>query len=475
LAEETMDKQVQQEIKNILDHLSDREDGALPFSDENEQGTEVIDVFVVRRQTKEAELPTVEGTVRHTFVDPDAEAVIIEQEIEEREATEPTPPPLAHKARRHVLPLVVGALCLLLALAGGLLTLLLILAPSATVTIIPASTQITTSRTVIVVPANANAAEQEVPGRALPTITLSQARTAPATGAGHQQAQAARGLLTFYNALLTPQTIPAGELLTGADGVAVVTLQDAVIPAGTLATNGQVTVPAQATNAGPQGNIHAGDIYGTCCRDDVFAVNGPFSGGKNARSYQMVTQQDITAVVSSLKTSLNQSAQAALSQQVQPSETLVTPVLCTFIVMPDHKAGEEAGSVQVTVSETCTGEVYDTGALHDLLMQAVTQQAAKQIGKGYGLVGDLQTSITGATMNTRQGMATLRVNITSTWMYRFSLAQQDQIKLAIRGKNKATALLLHMPEVQSASISTSDGNALPMAVGRIHLNFVILA
>ena len=77
----------------------------------------------------------------------------------------------------------------------------------------------------------------------------------PATGTGHQQAQAARGLITFYNALPAPQTIAAGELLTGADGVGVVTFQDAVIPAGTLAINGRVTVPAQTVNAGPQGNI----------------------------------------------------------------------------------------------------------------------------------------------------------------------------------------------------------------------------
>ena len=146
-------------------------------------------------------------------------------------------------------------------------------------------------------------------------ITLSQAKTVPATGTGHQQAQAAYGFITFYNALPTPQTIPAGEMLTGADGVEVVTLQQAVIPAGTLATSGQVAVPAQAVNAGPQGNIAANDLYGKCCRDDVFVSNGPFRGGQDARSYQMVTQQDINSTASSLKTSLDQSAQAALSQQ----------------------------------------------------------------------------------------------------------------------------------------------------------------
>jgi hypothetical protein len=267
-----------------------------------------------------------------------------------------------------------------------------------------------------------------------------------------------------------------GELLKGSDRVEVVTLQDAVIPAGMLATNGQVTVPARAVHAGPQGNIRAGDIYGKCCRDNVFVSNGPFSGGQDARSYQMVTQQDINGAASSLKARLDLSVQAALSQQVQPTETLVTPIPCSTTVTPDHQAGSETTQVSVTVSETCTGEVYTTSALHDLLMQTMTQQAIKQLGNGYSLVGDLQPSITRATMNRRQETMILQVKVISTWMYQLSQAQQDSIKLAIRGKSKeeATALLLHMPGIQTVSIRISNSNALPADVQYIHLHVVIL-
>ena len=152
------------------------------------------------------------------------------------------------------------------------------------------------------------------------------------------------------------------------------------------------------------------------------------------------------------------------------------PVPCTSTVTPDHKAGEEASHVQVTVSETCTGEVYDTRALHDLLMQTMTQQATGQLGDGYGLVGDIQASVTKATLNPHQGTATLQVKVIGTWTYQFSQAQQAQIKLAIRGKSKeeATTLLLHMPGVQTVSISTRNGDAIPTDVQRIHLNFVVL-
>ena len=466
-----MDEYLQQEIKDILEHLDVQEHTSASQPDENRQGTEVIDVFIVRRQVEEADPPTVESTLTETSDEQETQAAPIEQET-----TELPFPPLPRKPRRRVLPFVIGALCLLLAIALGTVTLLIMFAPSATVTIIPISTQITTTRTVTTVSSNADAAQQQVPGRLLDTITLSQAKTVPTTGIGHQQAQAAHGLITFYNALPTPQTIPAGELLTGADGVEVVTILEAAIPAGTLATNGQVTVPAQAVNAGPGGNIAAEDIYGKCCRDDVFVSNGSFRGGQDARSYQMVTQQNIDSAVSSIKASLDQSVQAALRQQVQPNETLITPVPCTSNVITDHKAGEEASHVQVTVSETCTGEVYDTKALYDLLMQAMTQQATGQLGDGYGLVGDIQTSVTKATLNAHQGTATLQVKVISTWTYQFSQAQQAQIKLAIRGKSKeeAITLLLHMPGVQTVSISTGNGDAIPTDVQRIHLNFVVL-
>jgi hypothetical protein len=421
--------------------------------------------------------------VLHLYVLTDEQAQQLELEANCVEAQPPTPAPqqeadhqLESTGRRDVNILL--ALALVLCLTLGVLNLLIylpIMLASATVTIIPTSRQIATTRTVTIVSSNANAVHQQVPGRLLDTITLTQAKTVAATGTGHQQAQAAHGFITFYNALPVPQTMPAGELLTGANGVEVVTVQNAVIPAGTLTTNGQVTVPAQAVNVGPQGNIRAGDIYGKCCRDNVFVSNGPFHGGQDARSYQMVTRQDISSAASSLKTSLDQSVLAALKQQVQPDESLITPVPCSATVTPDHQVGSETTQVKVVVSETCTGEVYTTSALHDLLMQTMIQQAIKQVGNGYSLIGDLQTSITRATMNTRQETMILQVKVISTWMYQFSQMQQDKIKLAIRGKSKeeATALLLHMPGIQTVSIRISNSNALPTDVQHIHLHVVI--
>ncbi len=172
-----MDEQVQQEINEILAHLDAQEGTATFQPSEGQQETEVVDVFIVHRQVEDPEPPTVEGTLAATSDEQEIQRAPGEQETTE----EPALPPLPRKPRRRALPFVVGALCVLTA---GLLTaaaLLMLLAPSATVTIIPASAQITMTRTITIISAHANVAQQQIPGRPLDTITLSQAKTVPTT------------------------------------------------------------------------------------------------------------------------------------------------------------------------------------------------------------------------------------------------------------------------------------------------------
>ncbi|HEX6478208.1 MAG TPA: baseplate J/gp47 family protein [Ktedonobacteraceae bacterium] len=280
-----------------------------------------------------------------------------------------TTPRHRHESRRGVL---VGGFCLLLAGAAIIAFLLSPLTDSATISILPQTREITIS-TMLTVAINGttNLLEHEIAGRRLSSMTLSQEQTVPITGTGHEDAQAAHGLITFYNASLWLQTVATGTLLAGADGVQVVTDQDAVIPAGSLSTNGQVTVSAHAMQAGPAGNIQAGDIYGPCCRLNVFAQNSrAFRGGQDARSFPMVTKADINGVAASLKVSLMQSVEASFQAQVRNDETLLMP-RCTPAITATHAIGEEATSLGVTVDDTCTGEAYNTQRLHDLIAQLV--------------------------------------------------------------------------------------------------------
>ncbi len=372
---------------------------------------------------------------------------------------------------------LVGVLCVLLAGAALGASLLALLTASATVTLIPQARAIsTTTRLTVVTEGPDNPLHHEVSGRWLSALTLSQERTVQTTGTGHQPAQAAHGMLTFYNASLAMQTVSAGTVLVGADGVEVVTEQDAVLPAGSLATNGQVSVPAHAVIAGPTGNIQAGDIYGPCCRLNVLVQNRTaFQGGQEARSFPMVSPADLNGTIVALVASLQESIQAALAVQLHPDESLLPP-LCTPTVSANHAVGEEASQLRVTVDETCTGLAYSTQALHDLMTQVVTGLAIRQLGGGYSLAGRVEVTLVKSTSERgQQGSITFQVKGRGVWAYQFTEAELHHLATLIAGKStrEARTVLLRVAGVQSVIIQLSAGvgtsSTLPDNPGQIKM------
>src|SRR5260370_22289400 len=170
--------------------------------------------------------------------------------------------------------------------------------PSASITVVATETPVTTRATI------------SLPAHIFTPLVFTQSQTIPTTGRTHQNATQATGYVSFHNALTQPQTIDAGTLLTGADGIKVVTDETADVPAGTFSGYGEVTVSAHAVNAGSSGNINARDISGTCCRVYILVRNtNPFTGGQNERDYQSVAKADIQHVVSNLSQQFQQTLQ----------------------------------------------------------------------------------------------------------------------------------------------------------------------
>src|SRR5260370_26666334 len=243
---------------------------------------------------------------------------------------------------------------------------LALLAPTPTIILVPLARHLSTTATSTV--DSEPPTRAQIPGRLLPSLTLTQTKTAPATGKRHEDAQAARGAITFYNGLFTAQTVAAGTRLVGSDGVQVVSDQVAVIPAAratTPPTYGRVTVSAQATQTGPQGNISVRDINEACCLPSVLAQNTvAFQGGHNERDYTVVTRADRDNAVSSLTATLGQSEQAALAAQLAPGEALAPPA-CKPHETPHHHPGADAADVPVPVPIRCTPVAYECIALQD--------------------------------------------------------------------------------------------------------------
>ena len=484
-----MNHQLPNTIDAILDQMYQHDEDEAPAQQDENQPRRTLNVYIEVEEQDEDDSqalpPPVEGTREKDATNnstvplPDAEQTALPPAPLPTTEPHKTVPPM--QATRHssmhprLIVLMVALVAVLAALIGLNISVVLspLFAPSATVTLTTTSQHLTTTETLqLVTSGSADPTKHQVPGRALPAVTMSQQKTIPTTGIAHQDATVAHGTLTFYNSATFPQMVPAGTLIVGADGTQVVTDADVTIPDAMFPTFGQRSVMAHAVVTGPQGNIKAGDIYGACCRVNVSVVSSAFTGGQNARTYQTVVPQDIQGVVRRVKASLAQSVQAALHTQVQSSETLVTPLDCTQKVTPDHQIGAEATTVTVTIDDTCTGNVYDMQAFTALTTQQATQDAMKKLGTGYTPT-ELQTSITGATPK-EHGMVALQVTSSSVWAYQYSPEQEQRIKAMIAGmkKNRAQATVLHLAGVQSASVTLTNGTMLPTDTARIHLLFI---
>ena len=313
-------------------------------------------------------------------------------------------------------------------------------------------------------------------GRVLNPTTISQSATTQTTGKGHQDALSATGSITFYNGLFSGQFVPAGTILTGSDGVQVVTDQDANVPPDNPPVNGQATVTAHAINAGSAGNIQALDIN-TTVSSAVFVKNlNAFTGGQDERNFQTVAKTDITNAAAPLKATVTQDSNAALQGQLKTNEVLVTPS-CATTSTSDHRVGDEATTVKVTVSETCSAVAYDQDTLQAKVTDLLNRQAAKKLSSGYSILGNPQITVTSATTAKQ---VTLSFSSVSTWAYALSSAEQKNIKNIIAGKTKEQAIqrLYSLPGIESVSMRTSgfgDDTRIPKDISQIHVLIIYAA
>src|SRR5712691_6351778 len=158
--------------------------------------------------------------------------------------------------------------------------------PKAVVTLFAAKQPLTFSYTFITVTGTADRAQNQIPSRLISFTTPTKTETTQTTGIGYTPAVQALGIITFYNEAPYAQTIQSGTVLTGSDGVRVITDEPASIPAGNGGTNGSATVTAHAIVGGTVGNIQALDLNGLCCLAGILAKNlTAFSGGADPQAY----------------------------------------------------------------------------------------------------------------------------------------------------------------------------------------------
>ena len=348
-------------------------------------------------------------------------------------------------------------------LLGSLAKILPGAATPVTVTITPTSKVLNNTYVISAVTLTPDPAQNQVAARMIASVTPAQSKTVRTTGVGHVPGVQAKGQLTFYNALSHPQTIAVGTVLTDANGVQLVNDEAAMIPAATPPTEGSVTVAAHAIDAGINGNIPAFDFNNVpCCTSGVNVQNtSAFSGGQDAFSYAFVEQSDIDGVVNPFQASLTQTAQASLKAQLHPGEQFVRSPQCMPGITSDHQAADRATNVSVTIAVTCTGEVYDHQAAQSVAANLLRQEAARDLGSGYALVGNLVTDVRQVSLtDTKKGTLSLMVEAEGVWIYQFDAAQKQALAKLLAGKStqNAQTLLLEQKGVTTAAIQFSGGN-----------------
>lgn len=368
---------------------------------------------------------------------------------------------------RHPSLLPAYAICggyLLLLVATLAFQLACLFNPSvATVTLVPKTQHVTMTGTLQL-------------GRLLHPITISQAQTVPTTGTGHQDARAATGTVTFYNGLFTSQTIAAGTIFTGTDGVQVATDETVTLPPNHPPVDGQATVSAHALNTGTQGNMPAGEIEVTIS-NSVLVRNSAFHGGQDERAFHTVAASDLASTAPELQTAVARSVNEAFVGQLKADEHVFF-LPCHPTVVSNHQIGQEATQVTVTVSETCSAVAYSSQEVATQATSLLSTQPQQHVGTGYSLLGPVHISVQQATV-TRSAAVMLSFSASGTWVYGLSKPAQARITHLLAGKTtqEAMHLLATLPGVEQAAIrfeGFGDTTRLPKQSSLIHLEFVVM-
>ncbi len=360
-------------------------------------------------------------------------------------------------------------------------------ATSATVVITPASQYLSNTFTITAVLGTPNPSQQQVAARQISAQTQAYSQTVPATGQSTTQGTQATGLIDITCTLSAPITISAGTAYFNKNGTgpAIHLVFDQTV---TLPGDGQYHyiqhIPGHVQEYGTIGNIPSSNgasptvfQYNDPTHNFQIYNDGAYSGGQNGQTITVVQQSDVDNAANSLIAAnqpTTQQAQQLLQGQVKANERAIGTPQCTPNTTSNPAVGAAASQVTVSVTFTCTGEVYDHDGALTMSAQLLTNQAANSPGAGYGLVGTIKTALTNASLG-GQGTVTITTNAQGVWAYQFSGAQQLALAQLIAGQTKQNAQNLLASQTGVAQVNTiqltgGNGQILPSDPARITIS-----
>jgi nucleoid-associated protein YgaU len=346
--------------------------------------------------------------------------------------------------------------------------------PKATVTLFAARQPLTFRYSFLAVTGIADQSRQQVPSRMIAFTSPTKSVTIQTTGVGYTPAIQAHGTITFYNEANYPQTIDAGTVITGQNGIQIVTDQPVTVGAGNPpASYGIAETAAHTIQAGARGNIHPFALNGLCCLAGIYAKNRrAFTGGADPKPYPMLSNADLQREAADLAGALSTEAKVGTQSQLLDSEQFIQPMQCTVYTVSHPKVGERATEAQVSVSETCTAQVYDYAALREQVQAHFLQDAGRKAGSNFRQSGNLSVTLERTTpLDRKHTTYQLTVSAAGTMVFRLSAAELHTLGIQLAGKpiDQAQRELLQIQGVQGVDITPArqGDSVLPTDPSRI--------
>jgi hypothetical protein len=279
------------------------------------------------------------------------------------------------------------ALALLVASSAIMVALI---APQATITLVPATSLISADVSYGI----AGQAEHldvtiqpvQVTGETSFTVTI------PTTGTRSEPDGYATGELLLTNPLTSEGFLPAGSTFATASGVTFTTLEDVVIPAadpfGSL-TMGSALTPIQAVAPGPDSNVAAQSLSGQLA-SGLFYSNRDETWGGTMREIPTVAEADVQTLRALATDGLTSQHQTEIAALVPPGQELVTGSTTfgdvQFSVNPEP--GVDATEVSVVAVQALSAQVYDPEELHRLAADELNRRLTGSIPRENVLLAD---------------------------------------------------------------------------------------
>lgn len=378
--------------------------------------------------------------------------------------------------RSRMLPLLV--LLLVGVLVAGVAYGAYVFLPTATITLRPNVTHLTSPLYTITADPTVAVADQAtgVVGAQRLDLPISVSGQFPATGVD-VSLTTAHGTVRFRSTnTLNPVSVPAGTVVSTSDGIEFKTTDAVVVPRADFSsgTPGKVEVKVQASVDGPRGNVPAGAITKvpqSLTQQLVTVTNpGPTDGGQR-NEQAVVTQSDYDTAMTALDEQLTAASSNAVTDSANIPKGLTaypaTAVMATTVADPTGDAA--VGTAEDTFTLTLSSSVS---------VIAVNESLVNDLGESRfrsSLSADQQ--IVGNTVNTSHAPGnvdgqTIVYQVTASADV-YMQPNEQQVLSAVSGKSVAEARQA-LAQYGEVTIQMWPGfiDHLPDQAARIRLNVV---